>query len=83
MLRESQPDLVVTNVFLRGISGHDAMYKIKNSYPELPVLMVSGLPDHDVISEWTGQTGFDIFPKPFTCESLTLKVNEMLRSKQT
>lgn len=78
MLHRERPDLVVTNVFLRGIAGHDAMRAIKESFPGLPVLMVSGLPDEEVIARWTGEVGFDVFPKPFTSDSLVEKVRQVL-----
>jgi two-component system nitrogen regulation response regulator NtrX len=78
-VREKLPDLVVTNVFLRGIAGHDAMRKLRSEFPELPVLMVSGLPDESVIRDWIGETRFDIFPKPFTCDHLLEKVRQMIR----
>jgi DNA-binding response OmpR family regulator len=67
--RESLPDLILTNVFLRGVPGHEAMLKLKSEFPQTLVLMVSGLPDDEVIQEWTGETGFDVFPKPFTADS--------------
>ena len=78
MLHSDLSDLVVTNVFLRGIPGHDAMHVLKKKFPSLPVLMVSGLPDHDVISRWNQETGFDVFPKPFRGSALLEKVKKML-----
>lgn len=80
MLRCLLPNLVVTNVFLRGIAGHDAMHAIKETFPGLPVLMVSGLPDEEVIATWTEEVGFDVFPKPFTSNSLVEKVRQVLES---
>jgi DNA-binding NtrC family response regulator len=77
-LRESPPDLVITNVFLRGIAGHEAMLKLHTEFPKLPVLMVSGLPDEDAIHEWVGETRFDIFPKPFRSLTLLEKVSQMI-----
>ena len=80
MLRAERPDLVLTNVFLRGIPGHDAMRAIKELFPGLPVLMVSGLPCDEVISTWTGEVGFDVFPKPFRSDSLVEKVRQVLET---
>jgi DNA-binding response OmpR family regulator len=71
--------LCLTNVYLKGIPAHDAMLQLKQKFPTLPVLMVSGLPDEKVISEWRLQEGFDVFPKPFTCSGLVTKVRQMLR----
>jgi two-component system nitrogen regulation response regulator NtrX len=81
MLRSEPPDLVVTNVFLREISGHDAMKVIRLDFPELPVLMVSGLPDEKVIADWMGEAGFHVFPKPFTSDALLERVRQILSSK--
>jgi len=53
-----RPDLLLTNVYLRGITGHAAMRLLKGLCPRLPALMVSGLPDDRVIREWTGEDGF-------------------------
>ena len=79
MLKEAEPDLVITNVFLRGITGHEAMLHLKVEFPRLPVLMMSGLPDEAVIHQWLGETNFDIFPKPFMPDSLIDKVDSILR----
>jgi DNA-binding response OmpR family regulator len=72
------PDLVLTNVYLPGVTGIEAMRLIKDACPQLPVLMMSGLPDDDVIRQWAGQDGFDTFPKPFKAEELLAKVRAML-----
>ena len=81
LLRQRKPDLVLTNVFLRGITGHDAMHRLKQEFPDLNVLMVSGLPDESVIKSWASEPNFDIFPKPFTSEALLAKVTGILGSK--
>ncbi len=77
-IRESAPDLVITNVFLRGIAGHDAMHKVRSEFPGLPVLMVSGLPDESIIQRWEGEADFDVFPKPFRSDALLNKVRQMI-----
>ena len=76
-----KPALVLTNVFLPGITGHDAMKLFKTRFPELPVLMVSGLPDSEVIRHWRDQEGFDTFPKPFLPKDLVAKVRETLDTR--
>jgi CheY-like chemotaxis protein len=78
MVRQSPPDLVITNVFLRGIRGYDAMQDLHREFPHLRVLMVSGLPDDEAIQRWTNETGFDAFPKPFTAAALREKVSQTL-----
>ena len=78
MVERRQTDLLLTNVYLPGMTGRQAVDMFKRTYPELPVLMVSGLPDSDVIEEWVGQPGFDTFPKPFGAQELLDKVHSIL-----
>jgi CheY-like chemotaxis protein len=78
LVRHKTTDLLMTNVYLPGITGREAVQMFKNAYPDLPVLIVSGLPDSDVIEEWAGTVGFDTFPKPFAAQELLAKVHSML-----
>jgi len=71
-------DLVITNVYLPGITGHDAVQALKDKSGSAPILMVSGLPDNEVIDQWQNEQGWDVFPKPFAAEALVRKVQETL-----
>ncbi|MDQ6677078.1 MAG: response regulator [Acidobacteriota bacterium] len=68
------PDLVLTNVYLPGVTGHDAIRSLKEAAPATPILMISGLPDHETIDRWKDEDGWDVFPKPFAPEALVRKV---------
>jgi DNA-binding NtrC family response regulator len=78
IVKAEPPALIITNVALPGITGHDAMQIFKQHAPDVPVLMITGLPDTDVIREWKHRPGFDIFPKPFEASELRAKVREMI-----
>jgi DNA-binding response OmpR family regulator len=78
IIESDPPALIITNVSLPGISGHDAMRLYKRHSPEVPVLMISGLPDADIIDQWRSEPGFAVFPKPFTASDLSAKVREMM-----
>ncbi len=80
--KEDPPALVLTNVSLPGISGHDAMRLLKASCPGVPVLMVAGMPSEPVIQHWVNEDGFDIFPKPFQASALVAKVQQTLAERQ-
>ena len=79
MIESSRPDLVLTNVFLNGITGRDAIHQIKDRCPDVRVLMVSGLPDDEAIRELTKTDRFDVFPKPFKASDLIAKVKQVLQ----
>jgi two-component system C4-dicarboxylate transport response regulator DctD len=78
IVKASKPCLVITNVNLTGISGHDAMRMFKDGCPGVPVLMVSGLPECETITSWMAEDGFDAFPKPFSAAQLAAKVRQVL-----
>jgi DNA-binding NtrC family response regulator len=81
VIKSAHPSLVITNVNLPGITGHDAMRMFKEGCPGVPVLMLSGLPDSSVIRQWIAEDGFDTFPKPFSASQLTAKVREVLAGR--
>lgn len=81
MVKASAPDLLLTNVFLPTMRGHDVAILMRSIRPKLPVLMVSGLPDDELTYDMTKGDGIEPFPKPFTAEALTEKVNELLGRK--
>ena len=70
IIKANPPDLVITNVYLPGMTGHEAMRMFKNECPGIRVLMVSGLPDEEVIQKWIQEEGFAAFPKPFSANAL-------------
>jgi len=80
-VKRTRTDLLMTNVYLPGMTGREAVKMFKQAYPELPVLVVSGLPDSDLIQEWVGTDGFDTFPKPFAAGELLAKVHSILDSR--
>ena len=71
-------NLVITNVYLPGVTGHDALKALKKQSPNIPVLMVSGLPDSEIVERWQDEPGWDVFPKPFAPADLLTKVREVL-----
>ena len=78
IIKIAHPSLVITNVNLPGMTGHDAMRMFKQGCPGVPVLMISGLPDSDVIQQWISEEGFDTFPKPFSAHELATKVKQVI-----
>jgi len=78
LVKSRGTDLLMTNVYLPGITGREAIELFKQKYPDLPVLIVSGLPDSDILQEWAGTVGFDMFPKPFAARELLDKVHSIL-----
>jgi DNA-binding NtrC family response regulator len=80
-VKDSPPDLLLTNVYIPGTTGHAAAKSLRAACPEMRVLMVAGLPDDERIHERTADDErYDFFPKPFKASELACKVKEMLDS---
>ena len=81
--RPTQPDLVVLDVMMPGLSGFDVLRKIRDSdWPEVPVLLLSAKSrDSDVDTGFAvGATDYVI--KPFSPRELLHRVNGILARAQ-
>ena len=70
--------LLLTDVVLPGLSGHELAEKLKPSRPELRVLFTSGYTDDAVVRRGVFNRGVAFMQKPFTPETLARKVREVL-----
>jgi len=73
-----QPDLLVSNLYIRDTTGHDAAVALQALRPTLRVLFVAGLPDDEQVKELMSGEHCEFFPKPFTARELTEKVHAVL-----
>jgi DNA-binding response OmpR family regulator len=78
-VKDSPPDLLLTNVYIPGTTGHEVAKFLRATCPEMRVLMIAGLPDDARIRERTaGDDRYDFFPKPFRASELAQKVKDMM-----
>jgi DNA-binding response OmpR family regulator len=80
MVRESPPDLLLIDVYVADIAGHDAAVYLRQKCPHMRVLMMVGVPDDQRIEARTTDEGFMVFPKPFAPAELVVKVKEILEA---
>ena len=81
LVKDCTPDLLLTNLYIPGTSGHDAARFLRSMCPNMRVLIVAGLPDDRLIEDRTKGEGFASFPKPFDKKQLTEKVKNVLDGK--
>lgn len=80
---ESYPDpidLMLTDLVMPGISGIELKKRVSIARPGLRVLLMSGYTDESLTLEGDLDTEEDFIEKPFTPESITLKIREVLDS---
>jgi two-component system, cell cycle sensor histidine kinase and response regulator CckA len=70
-------DLVITDVVMPGMGGRELVKQLAQSRPQTRVLYLSGYTE-DAISEGTIESGAAFLQKPFTLQTLSRKVREVL-----
>jgi two-component system cell cycle sensor histidine kinase/response regulator CckA len=71
-------DLIIADIVLPGISGRDLVEHMKASRPDMPALFMSGYTPDVIDNHGELNPGLAFLQKPFTPESLLLKVREVL-----
>ncbi len=73
----AQPDLLVTDVRMPGIQGPDLARRLREAWPNLPVLFITGLADEVGADEpWV-----HVLTKPFTAAQLSAAIEAVLSSR--
>ena len=76
--RTAQPgfDLVVTNTWMRGLSGAELIARLRLDFPAVPILHVDDLPRHKTAAEF--REDVTTLYKPFRISALKTAVAELL-----
>jgi two-component system, cell cycle sensor histidine kinase and response regulator CckA len=77
--RDTQVDLLITDVILAGMDGPELARRAVELSPELPVLFISGYTDDEIVRRGLLQEGQPFLQKPFTPEALAAKLTELLK----
>jgi signal transduction histidine kinase len=72
-------DLMLSDVIMPGMNGHDLAVEANRVRPEMKVLLMSGYAD-EITRSQIAKTGYPFLAKPFTSDGLSLKVREALDS---
>jgi PAS domain S-box-containing protein len=74
-----EPDILVTDVVMRSLSGPDLAKQLRRTYPELPVLYISGYARDKLDEALSSNSDVAFLQKPFTTSSLIAAVREILQ----
>jgi CheY-like chemotaxis protein len=72
-------DLVITDLMMPGISGLDLLKSLKETRPDIIIIMVTGYPTIKTAVESVKRGAFDYLPKPFTPAELRGLVSRALK----
>ncbi len=70
--------LILTDVVMPGMSGHELAKRLKSLHPEIKVLYMSGYTDDTIVLHGVLVEGVNYIQKPFTVDALTKKIREVL-----
>ena len=70
MIRRSEPDLLLLDIYLPGMSGIDVLYNLEHEGRTIPTLTFSGMPDDQMARESTLLGANDFIYKPFSLDDL-------------
>lgn len=79
---EMMPDLIILDIWMPDMNGIDALVKLKQDYPYIPVLMMSGHADIETAVKATKLGAYDFIEKPLSIEELLLAINNALNFYQ-
>jgi PAS domain S-box-containing protein len=63
-------DLLLLDVIMPGMSGHEVMNRIRASQPDIPVLFTSGYSDNAIHTNFVLKEGLRLLQKPYSQEQL-------------
>ena len=79
--KESPPDIAILDIWLSGMDGLDTMKELKESNPDLPVIMISGHANIELAVKATRIGAYDILEKPLSMEKVLLTVYRALEKR--
>ncbi len=77
-LHDAEFDVVVLDLKLPGMSGAEVLGVIKQDYPQLPVLMITGHGSSSETPEDRPPGAYDYLAKPINLEDLMTKMKEAI-----
>jgi two-component system nitrogen regulation response regulator NtrX len=78
MIDEVMPDLVLLDIWMPEMDGIETLGKIKEAYPHLQVVMMSGHGTIETAVKATKVGAYDFIEKPLSIEKLFLSINNAL-----
>ncbi len=79
LVKKEDFDLVFLDLKMPGMDGAELFRRIKALKPELPVTIITGYPDSDMMEQALDQGPFGVMKKPFGGQDIAATVSNFLR----
>ncbi len=80
-LEKNNPDLVLLDILMPGMSGLEVLKRIRKLYPDLPVIILTGVKDKQVVDDIINVGPVDFIPKPIDLDVLEKCISSNLTKK--
>jgi two-component system, NtrC family, response regulator AtoC len=82
LLKKQAFELIISDLFLPGVSGIDILKQVKEESPQTCVILITGNASAETAVEAMKEGAFDYFTKPFNFEKMKLQVAKALEKNQ-
>ncbi len=82
-LQQHNYDIVITDIGMPHMSGEELLVEIKRSYPQIPVMALTGNAGKDDIEGYLAQGFVDVITKPFNADKLIAAIDALSSQKST
>ncbi|MFH1213561.1 MAG: response regulator [Candidatus Neomarinimicrobiota bacterium] len=81
-LSEKKTDLVLLDILMPGMSGIEVLENVRKLYPDLPVIILTGVKDRRVVDDTFNMGASDFIPKPIDLDVLEQSITVNLHRKE-
>jgi excisionase family DNA binding protein len=78
LMKQSDFDLVFLDLLLPGMDGAELLKKLRALKPRMPVIIITGHPDSDIMSRALVEGPFGVMRKPFSQDDITTALASFL-----
>lgn len=78
LVRAGRPDLVISDLRMSGMHGHQLLSEIQRDRPDLPVIIITAFGSIETAVESMKRGAFDFITKPFTKSQLMIVIERAL-----
>lgn len=82
LLKKQSFDLIISDLFLPGISGIDVLKQVKEDSPETCVILITGKASAETAVEAMREGALDYITKPFNVDRLKIQIAKALEKSQ-
>jgi len=77
-IRSRQPDLIFMDIMMPDVNGLDLLKEIKEEYPDIPVIMITGFSSMNTAIQATKLGAYEYMPKPLDVDKVRLLAKRAL-----